>query len=399
MSNQLFTVFVYENGATKYASPIEMGFPNDGVAISSYQGNNHNLNSTITLLANLQQYSVVETNDQLSTLINTGSGGLGYTPENVANKTTDGTLSANSDVLYPSEKAVKTYVDSSVVGLLNDRGNYDASSNLYPSSGGSGSAGAIKKGDLWYISVAGTLGGTSVVVGSSLRALVDTPAQTSGNWDILNAGIGFTPENVANKSTDVNFTANSNQLYPTQRAVKTLVSTKIPLVSVPTVGNLPQLLVDGSLEDSGSKISTDVTLASNSNHNIPTEKAVKTYVDAHINALPYKLYSAVLNQSSGGAGGAITYTELVNQFGSAGVWFHNNVGTYSLTFDTTGLLVNFNGGKVFMGISLTNGSGYDVSYNLSLSNYNNQIYLLARRLSAFYDNSLDGVIVEIRVYN
>jgi hypothetical protein len=31
--------------------------------------------------------------------------------ENVANKTTDGTLSANSDTLYPSEKAVKTYVD------------------------------------------------------------------------------------------------------------------------------------------------------------------------------------------------------------------------------------------------------------------------------------------------
>ena len=34
--------------------------------------------------------------------------------EDVANKTTDGTLAANSDTLYPSEKAVKTYVDNLV---------------------------------------------------------------------------------------------------------------------------------------------------------------------------------------------------------------------------------------------------------------------------------------------
>ncbi len=37
---------------------------------------------------------------------------LGFTPENVANKDIDGTLSANSDTKYPSQKAVKTYVDS-----------------------------------------------------------------------------------------------------------------------------------------------------------------------------------------------------------------------------------------------------------------------------------------------
>lgn len=37
---------------------------------------------------------------------------LGFTPENVANKDTDGTLSANSDTKYASQKATKTYVDS-----------------------------------------------------------------------------------------------------------------------------------------------------------------------------------------------------------------------------------------------------------------------------------------------
>jgi hypothetical protein len=146
---------------------------------------------------------------------------LGYTAENTSNKSIDGTLNANSDTLYPSQKAVKTYVDGSVTGLLDDRGNYDASGNVFPSSGGSGTAGAILKGDLWYISVAGTLGGTSVVVGSSVRALVDTPDQTSTNWSILNVGLGYTPENSANKATS--FSTINNTLYPSVQAVKSYI--------------------------------------------------------------------------------------------------------------------------------------------------------------------------------
>lgn len=37
---------------------------------------------------------------------------IGYTPEDVANKDTDGTLAANSDTKYASQKATKTYVDT-----------------------------------------------------------------------------------------------------------------------------------------------------------------------------------------------------------------------------------------------------------------------------------------------
>jgi hypothetical protein len=167
---------------------------------------------------------------------------LAFTPENVANKSTDGTFAANSDVLYPSQKAAKTYSDGLAVGLLRDRGNYDASSNLFPSTGGSGAGGSIKAGDLWYISVGGTLGGTSVLVGYSVRALVDSPAQTSTNWSILNVGLGFVPENVANKSTNVNL-GTSNTLYPTQNAVKTYVDGKpVPtLDDVLTSGNTSNL--------------------------------------------------------------------------------------------------------------------------------------------------------------
>lgn len=140
---------------------------------------------------------------------------LGFTPENVANKATN--FATVNDTLYPTVAAVKAYADALVVGLVDDRGNFDASGNTFPASGGSGTAGAILKGDLWVISVAGTLGGVAVAVGDQVRALVDTPGQTAGNWAISEANIGFVPENVANKATS--FSTVNNTLYPTTQAV------------------------------------------------------------------------------------------------------------------------------------------------------------------------------------
>jgi len=43
-----------------------------------------------------------------------------YVPEDVDNKSTDGTLAANSTTLYPSQSAVKTYADSKVADEIND---------------------------------------------------------------------------------------------------------------------------------------------------------------------------------------------------------------------------------------------------------------------------------------
>jgi hypothetical protein len=147
--------------------------------------------------------------------------------EVTTNKATDFVTVNNT--LYPSVQAVKTYADALVVGLLDDRGNYDASVNTFPAAGGSGTAGAILKGDIWYISVAGTLGGSAVNIGDSVRALVDTPAQTAANWSILESNIGYTPENVANKSNDTTLAASSATLYPTQNATKVYADTKSPL--------------------------------------------------------------------------------------------------------------------------------------------------------------------------
>jgi hypothetical protein len=95
--------------------------------------------------------------------------------------------------------AANTYAESLVVGLWDDRGVYNASSNLFPATGGSGTAGAIKKGDIWTVSVAGTLGGSPVTAGDTVRALSDTPGQTSTNWAVAETNIGYVPENASNK--------------------------------------------------------------------------------------------------------------------------------------------------------------------------------------------------------
>lgn len=129
----------------------------------------------------------------------TGGGGGSSVPLSYLD--TDGTLAANSDTKVATQKAGKTYADArladakaytdaQVVGLWDDRGAFDASVNAYPSSGGSGTAGAILKGDIWTISVAGTLPtGQAVEVRDTVRALVDTPGNVQANWAIAKDNI------------------------------------------------------------------------------------------------------------------------------------------------------------------------------------------------------------------
>lgn len=45
---------------------------------------------------------------------------ISYIPEDVANKSTDGTMSANSSTLYPSQSAVVTYASAKVADSIID---------------------------------------------------------------------------------------------------------------------------------------------------------------------------------------------------------------------------------------------------------------------------------------
>lgn len=89
----------------------------------------------------------------------------------------------------------KAYADALVIGLYSDRGTWNASGDTFPSTGGSGAGGAIMSGDVWTIDVAGSPGGTYLDVGDTIRAFVDSPGQTLGNWVIVNTGYGYVPFN------------------------------------------------------------------------------------------------------------------------------------------------------------------------------------------------------------
>lgn len=109
---------------------------------------------------------------------------------------TDGTLAANSDTRLASQKAVKTYVDGKVTGLLDYQGAIDASANPnYP---------AASKGDVYRISVAGKIGGASgldVQVGDEIIANADnaggTQASVGSSWDIVQANLNPASTTVA----------------------------------------------------------------------------------------------------------------------------------------------------------------------------------------------------------
>lgn len=166
------------------------------------------------------------------------------------NATISGTNTGDQDL---SAYATISYADSLVVGLLDDRGNYDASGDAFPSSGGSGSGGAILKGDLWTISVAGTLGGTAVTPGDLVRALVDSPGSTASNWAISETNIGFTPLNASLSSGQI-YVGNGSNI-----GAAVTVSGDITLSNAGVAAIAAGVIVDADI--SGSAAIADTKLA------------------------------------------------------------------------------------------------------------------------------------------
>lgn len=153
-----------------------------------------------TTAAGLQSAGDVDLTSDTHGIIKLGASGHILTDNNAVKKGLQ--TAATGYVSDPRSYADKEYVDgainTAVTGLYDDRGNYDASVNAYPSSGGSGSAGAILKGDVWTISVAGTLPtGITVSPGDTVRALIDTPSNTQANWAVNAASAGSTTPNAS----------------------------------------------------------------------------------------------------------------------------------------------------------------------------------------------------------
>ncbi len=88
--------------------------------------------------------------------------------------------------------------------------------------------------------------------------------------------LAYTPEDVANKDTDVTLAANSDTKYPSQKAIKTYSDLKIPLTY----------------------LDTDTTLAANSDTKLATQKAVKAYADQLLDAANAMIFKGAIDCSA-----------------------------------------------------------------------------------------------------
>lgn len=107
--------------------------------------------------------------------------GMGYRVSTISND-----AAAFLDTELMTAYAIQTLVGNAIIGSNNFRGGWDASGGLFPTTGGTGPAGAVAAGNSWRISVAGTLGGEPVDQGDQIIAATAVPGQTAANWIIVN---------------------------------------------------------------------------------------------------------------------------------------------------------------------------------------------------------------------
>ena len=117
---------------------------------------------------------------------------LGFTPENVANKSTDGTMAYDSDTLYPSQKAVVTYVASNTPFKV-----AQASNNLQINNA------AAQTSSISFYTIVKQ---TTVYYGGTMRVIFDLKtdnATYTGYGKIYINGVAIGPERSTNSTAYV----------------------------------------------------------------------------------------------------------------------------------------------------------------------------------------------------
>lgn len=173
----------------------------------------------------------------------------------------------------------------------------DPTTGLFPSTGGSGTSGAIKEGDGWIAADAqdGTeMAGLSVKNGNTLLALSDSPGQDPENWLVVPGNLGYTAENAANKKTTIE-SYNSGE-YPESSAVRNYFRDIVRGNSstVSDGSNITEPVVPSVALAAGEHVTTEiiVQLTSTSGASAPRWGRRKVLVDYWADASGQRSYSA-----------------------------------------------------------------------------------------------------------
>lgn len=274
--------------------------------------------------------------------------------EDSANKSTDVTLADNTDTKFPTEKAVKTYVDGKIATLDTSSGTVQTELNDTQAGAGLGADGSFTANTTSnFLTTATSLKDSD----DKLDVQIKTNA-TDISTNVTNIAL---KENSANKSTDGTLADGTDTKFPTEKAVKTYVDGEVATINTATGAIQTELDAtqtgsglgtDGSytanaetnflktatslknasekldtqvktnatdiatnatniaLKENSSNKSTDVTLSDATDTKFPTEKAVKTYVDGKEIDLTTKA-AGILPIANGGTG-ATTATAAFN---------------------------------------------------------------------------------------
>jgi len=143
----------------------------------------------------------------------------------------------------PTVTAVNTAIAAALVGVYQQAGSWDASGGTFPTVG-TGGGGSVQSGDVYRVSVAGTLGGVAYSVDNTFYAIVDNPGQTAGNWDRWQYDPSQATETTAGTAriatSEEAIEADSDELMMTPVKTKLLVNDLID--ELPTVGEVQDLI-------------------------------------------------------------------------------------------------------------------------------------------------------------
>lgn len=135
----------------------------------------------------------------------------------------------------------KAYADGLVVGLfrLANTFEFDASFGTYPLAGtGTGAGGAIRKGDSYVVTVAGTINGQDYGVGDTFYSKTNNPGQTASNWGRFEVPAGLATDLIPGIVYLLSTTGTSTTGTMTQSAITTALNGKINNGSLKTVGGI-----------------------------------------------------------------------------------------------------------------------------------------------------------------